>query len=302
MRLLSLSKKGDEYLAKLKRFDQTKNIYIKMDLERVKKCDYEVILITDDELDSQRIKMYGLDENLISCLHNAWAPVRDHEDAHKQNDELGMQTIKKECVPLINTVHEKGFYLRRVRSDLFTRRAFLFLGLNPWFPLDSLFMLSRTCQVEQELIPLHMSAVVYQGYLYLFGGPSGAGKSTVANFIIKQGGYLLDEDQVNVRRNSDGTYSAGAWGYSLQNCDAPIRAVFQLKKDDHIALIPLSDLQAAVFLMAQSEQVCGWMLHDVQFQQLFTNVAEMARNVPTYELHFQRNDHFWPLILKHLDA
>jgi len=63
---------------------------------------------------------------------------------------------------------------------------------------------------------------------------------------------LLDEDRVIIQKQKADGYSANAWGYSMQTCEAPIRAVFQLVKDDCNAIEPLLPSQAASFLLRQA--------------------------------------------------
>ena len=301
MKFHNLSSEGDRYLVSLQRFQQVKNKYVCLDFKRVNSCDLDVILINKDDLDLCRVKAADLDVNLITRLQAAWAAMPGGETGNKRAADELMQVIESCSVPLISPSYEKDFIIRRLHNDHDRTRVVLFLREGTWFPLESIFMLARVCQVDKGLIPLHVSAVKYQNNLYLFGGPSGAGKSTVAKIIIEKGGVLLDEDQVIVRKNPDGSYSANAWGYSMKTSDVPIQAIFQLIKSDRNTLFPLSPMQSTRFLMSQADQVAGRMLHNDLYRCLFRQVAEMARCIPAYQLHFTLDSQFWSLIQEEIN-
>lgn len=300
MRLISLSNRGDAYLAQIDYFRTVNNKYIRLDLDRMDTCDFEVILITKDPMDINRLSHPGVDQNILFELHDAWVGMCHEESQDKILDAQLMQIINQNSLPLINREHEKNFLVRQCKKNKHNPIAYLFLGEHTWFPLESLFMLSRVCKIAQGSFPLHVSAVLFHDDLYLFGGLSGAGKSTIANILQDQGGVILDEDQVIVRKVQEGSYTASAWGYSLTPCSAPIRAIFQLVKDDHNAVEPLSITQGASFIMTQADQVAGWMLYENLYKQLFSLTSAFARSVPVHKLHFTLDGNFWPLILEGL--
>ena len=301
MNCLSISAAGDETLSKLRHLRHIKNPYILRDFKRVDSCDLDVLLITNDILDNKRLVQLGLNQTIFKRLHKAWVDICTHSETKNDSHLHNMDLIEKESSFLVNPVYEKDFLVRRICSGRDCDLIVLFLEEGQWFPLDSLFMLARACKVENGLIPLHVSAVQFQDRLFLFGGPSGAGKSTVAKILMEKGGVLLDEDQVMVRKNSDGSYSANAWGYSMKTCDVPIRAVFQLVKSNRNTLLPLSPMQSASFLLSQADQVAGRMLHNDLYRCLFRQVAEMARSIPAYQLHFSLDSQFWTLIQEEIN-
>lgn len=296
MNCLSISAAGDETLSKLRYFRQTNNPYIQMDFKRVDSCDLDVLLITNDMLDIQHLMQLGLNKTIIKRLHKAWVDICAHSETKNSSHLHSMDLIEKESSFLVNPVYEKDFLVRRICAGRDCDLIVLFLEEGQWFPLDSLFMLARACKVENGFIPLHVSAILFQDGLFLFGGPTGAGKSTVAKILMDKGGVLLDEDQVMVRKKPDGSYSANAWGYSMKTCDVPIRAVFQLVKSDRNTLLPLSPMQSTRFLISQADQVAGRMLHNDLYRCLFRQVAEMARCIPAFQLHFSLDGQFWSLI------
>jgi hypothetical protein len=301
MKFFSLSMLGDIYLTQLEHFQKSKNNnYIRLNFDRMRTCDIEVILITQDPLDMDRICDLGIDPKIVTELHDAWEKLSCKTLLVKNNCVKSINRINKISLPVINPKHEKDFLLRRLSQDQNKKRVLFFIGDSTWIPLDSLFMLSRVCKVSQGLFPSHVSAVLFQDGLYLFGGPSGAGKSTLANLLVDEGGYLLDEDQVIIRKKPDGSYSADAWGYSLKTCDSPIKGVFKLNKNEHNAIESLSTLDAANFIFMQSEQVAGWMLPDDLYRKLFCFTAEFARSIPVNKLHFSLTGDLWSMILETL--
>ena len=165
---------------------------------------------------------------------------------------------------------------------------------------QALWNLCNLWQVESGCIPLHTSGITHAGQLYLFSGPSGAGKSTIADLSTAVGDEVLDEDQVMIYRKPDGTYSANAWGYSLKTGGAPIRAYFRIIKDRVDRLVPLTQTHTAKLFMEQACAVTGNMLPEKSLMDLFLRMAEFARHVPGYELHFRKSPDFWKLIEREL--
>ena len=300
MKFSSLSASGQEPLSLLLHAQQAANPYIAFLLDRAKACNLELVLITPAEPDRALVEQSGLDGDLISHLRQAWAAIHQPDQTSQPAVELARRVLEEHTLPLVNPAYEKNFLLRRLRADRRSNRALLFLEAESAFPWTAVIMLTNAHQVTRDRIPLHASAVIYQGALYLLGGPSGAGKSSAAHIIVAQGGQLLDEDQVLLRKTVGGGYAADAWRYSLQTCAAPIRAIFQLEQDQADAVQRLSPRQAAAFLMGQSHQAAGWMLTDQLYQQLFSNVAELARQIPAYRLHFKLSPGFWSLIQEEL--
>jgi len=272
-----------------------------MDFKRVDSCDLDVVLITKDMLDHKHLAQLGLNQKILKPLHKAWVDICANSDIKNNSHLHSMDLIEKYSSFLVNPVFEKGFLVRRIRKCWGCDLVVLFLEEEQGFPLGSLFMLARACKVENGLIPLHVSAILFQKGLFLFGGPSGAGKSTVAKILLEKGGVLLDEDQVVVRKSPDSSYSANAWGYSMKTCDVPIRAVFQLVKSDQNILLPLSSMQSAIFLMSQADQVAGTMIHNDLYRCLFHQIAEMARCIPAFQLHFNLDGQFWELIQEEMN-
>jgi hypothetical protein len=163
----------------------------------------------------------------------------------------------------------------------------------PWYEISLLMNYSK---IDTGSIPVHACGVIRLDCLFLFGGPSGAGKSTTARLSRKLGAQILDEDQVLIWENQNGNFYANAWGYSLKNCESPIKAIINLIQDEQDHLYRMSDLTTARFIMDRVFEVCGFYLSDQNKRKLFSMSARVARSIPGYTLHFRKSPDFWKLI------
>lgn len=144
---------------------------------------------------------------------------------------------------------------------------------------------------------LHASAVRHEGRGYLFAGRSGAGKTTVARLLADRAEVLSDE-LVAVRRTPAGWQVFGTpfWGDFARagaNLSASLHAVYLLRhaKQHHLEPLPRRDALTAILRcslqFAEGAQVAEWML---------SVVSALAREVPTYRLHFLPDAGFWTLL------
>lgn len=163
-------------------------------------------------------------------------------------------------------------------------------------PIFELIYLSHFWQLESVGFPLHASAVIHHGGIYLFSGPSHAGKTTAAELSAAGGDTILDQDMVVVYNTNEGFYSANAWGYSTMPSCMPIRGFFYLVKDHMDGITPLLRHHTARRVWEQSMHIPGPALPGEMKRKLFTRSSEFARTIPGYELHFRKSPDFWKLI------
>lgn len=80
--------------------------------------------------------------------------------------------------------------------DTFAGTRVLVSGLREGEPLPLAFYgtVTGTLLAWRGLIPIHGSAVEWNGHGLLFCGPAGAGKSTVAAALLSRGAHLLSDD------------------------------------------------------------------------------------------------------------
>ena len=110
------------------------------------------------------------------------------------------------------------------------------------------------------------------------------------------GDHVVDEDQLLLNKRTHGIFSANGWGYSLNPCDIPLRAIFRLTQAKKDILTPMNRVQTARFLGEQVFQLLGNNLPVEILSITVKKTAEIARTIPGYELQFRRSPDFWKLI------
>jgi hypothetical protein len=166
------------------------------------------------------------------------------------------------------------------------------------FPTDQI-LLARLL-AERGGCYIHASGVVLDGKGFLFVGHSNAGKSTMA-MMLKDQAKILCDDRMIVRRWPDGFKIHGTWSHGdvpdVAANSAPLKAMLFLKQDRENLLIPLDHPQEIIgTLLACVIRPLGtadW------WDKTFTLVEAMAREVPCYSLHFNKDGGVTDL-LKHL--
>ncbi len=166
------------------------------------------------------------------------------------------------------------------------------LGLPP-YPIN---LLASICQIERGYLPIHAAGVIRGGRLFLFAGPSGSGKSTIAASSLESGSLVLDEDQVLVRPLSGDRFTADAWGYGVQPCNAPLAAFFSLLQSEEDRLTPLSQTHTARLLLERHQDIMTAFLPAETIVRALKSASAIARRIPAYELHFRKSPDFWKLI------
>ena len=163
----------------------------------------------------------------------------------------------------------------------------------PWYDLNQLV---NTGVIEAGFLPIHSNAILKDHKLLLFGGTSGAGKSTVAALSHHIHARVLDEDQILIREDAPGRFSADAWGYSLEKSNARIAGIIKIIQSEENKLNPMSQTDTAKFLFHQALEVCG--TNNIRMAEIFAFASKLARAVPGYALQFTKSGTFWQLIEK----
>lgn len=257
----------------------------------------DFILITSDPPNFTKTTV---EDNIQSLneLYLDWGIINGAGVTDIRRQEQAWSRIDTVCDRLPGHIRRSNPKIRILRNCKKQNTFILFLtGNEPnIFPTYELNVLGNLWQLENGFIPIHSGGVVHRDKLFIFGGPSGAGKSTVSEFSIANGDWVLDEDQLLLKPQSDKSYYAQAWGYSLQNSEIPLNAVFKLIKDSNDSLIPLSRSQTARFLIERSMDVMGYMIEKKHIEMIFHHATELSRYVPGYELHFRKSLDFWKVI------
>ncbi len=261
-------------------------------------CDIQILLVTLDEPDMERLTGSNYDAHTLAILFNAWRSVAENStNISKQNqawrmiDQIGgtIQSGKK---------NRSSAILRRFKTDFAYNQYFLLLnGQEPQgIPASALGPICNVWQMANEHFPLHASGIIHKNQLFVFTGPSGAGKSTVAELSREIGDSTLDEDQILVSRQSANRFRARAWGYNLDSCDLPIRAVFNLFQDVEDRIVPMKPMTLARLLLERHNDVMANQSPNELIKKSFEFFAEASRQIPGFDLHFRKSPDFWKLI------
>lgn len=135
---------------------------------------------------------------------------------------------------------------------------------------------------------LHSSAVMLDGWVYLFSGPCRAGKSTHTRIWQKTFGpeaRVINDDKPAIRLVDGkwiayGTPWCGKDGIN-ENISAPIAGVCFLKKAPHNAIRQLSSLEAAQKILTQT--IRKFDTAD-RLDKLLSLLNRFIAEVPVYEL------------------
>ena len=261
-----------------------------MKLERSR---YRFCVISDRDVNY--FPIIGVDRNNddVVGIQNAWRNIC--------HDRLNKGSVSLDEWSYINKVgdrprHFLNPFIRHFRNDPTGLCYFILISETTDFPWYELYLLANYSKIEDGFLPLHSSGIIYKGKLLLFCGPSGAGKSTVASMSHVVGAKSLDEDQLLIRDNCDGTFSADAWGYSLDECQSKIAGVFNLVQGHADTLSPLSGVYTTRMLFARAMDTCGNTDSRSIWQKMYSFSAKLCRSIPGYELHFRKSPDFWNLI------
>ncbi len=112
---------------------------------------------------------------------------------------------------------------------------------------------------------IHSSAVVVDGYAYLFSAPCGTGKSTHTSLWLDcfgaENAYILNDDKPALRREQGRWYAYGTpWsGKTDQNANVrvPLGGVCVLTRGTENAIVPFSGAPAIFALLEQTARPAG---------------------------------------------
>lgn len=135
---------------------------------------------------------------------------------------------------------------------------------------------------------LHSSAVVVDGYAYLFSADSGTGKSTHTGLWLeyfKDRAYILNDDKPALRRGADGWKAYGTpWSgkYDISvNKGVKLGAIVFLERDTTNHIEELASVYAIQKFVAQTTRKLS---KEANMNHLLTNLDLLLREVPVYNL------------------
>ena len=140
----------------------------------------------------------------------------------------------------------------------------------------------------REGMMLHASAVVVDGFAYLFSAPSGTGKSTHTSLWLRQFGeraYLLNDDKPALRALPDGVFAYGtpfSGKHDLSvNARVPVRGIAFLERSEDNRIERIRGRDALFALLNQTVRP-----HDVSlYTRLLQVIQSVTQTVPIYRLY-----------------
>lgn len=186
--------------------------------------------------------------------------------------------------------------IRVLRDDPSGNTYFALVASPSHLPLAELLPLLNRLQIQQGHIPLHACGVIHCQSLFLFCGESGSGKSTIASLSTTEQDDVLDDDQVLLLRELPHCYTACAWSGPWRCSTTPLRAILNLVKDSHTFLQPVDSLCSTHFLLDRVFDLHPEYLPPAVQVLLISMIADLANDIPSYELHFRKTVDFWDVI------
>jgi hypothetical protein len=143
---------------------------------------------------------------------------------------------------------------------------------------------------------IHSSCAIEKGKAHIFAGYSGAGKSTAA--ILSYPRQLLSDEATLVKITSDG----------ISVFNSPFRS--ELKSDRFVGNVELESVQILYqalhnrrdkfkksdALLQLMDKVFYWPENQEETKTIVRLMTMLVKQIPIYELHFQKNNKFWELI------
>ncbi|MCM3724893.1 hypothetical protein M3226_04170 [Neobacillus cucumis] len=143
---------------------------------------------------------------------------------------------------------------------------------------------------------IHSSCVLEHGKAHLFAGHSGAGKSTAAKLSYPR--HLLSDEAslVKITSNEVSVFNspfrseldAGPFKGNVEL--ASIQILFQALQNKRVRL------EKSDGLLHLMDKVFFWPQSQDEVKTIMKLMTQLVKQVPAYELHFQKNNTFWELI------
>lgn len=134
---------------------------------------------------------------------------------------------------------------------------------------------------------LHASAVVKDGYAYLFSAPCGTGKSTHTGLWLKVFGndaYILNDDKPALRFENGTWYAYGTpWSGKHDisaNVRVPVAGICFLHRAQENNIVPFSGPRAIFALLEQTARPAG----AAQRAQLMDLLDKLLTNLPVWKM------------------
>ncbi len=177
-------------------------------------------------------------------------------------------------------------------EEIFQRGGFNSLTL---FPTDQI-LLARIL-ADRNGCFLHSAGITLEDRGFLFVGHSGAGKSTLVKMLQDEIEVLCD-DRMIIRGYPHGFNIYGTWSHGevkqISSASASLNAIFFLQKSRTNRLVPIEDRREVVMrllaCLIKPYVTADW------WDNMLTLIEKIAREVPCYDLHFDKSGQVVDLI------
>ncbi len=218
---------------------------------------------------------YQINTSLPGTQLKAWRVIYEHGDEIAPN--LGVFWLRNNKTPCL-------FWLCSKQNFIETQARLA----------DLLPKISAYCHIRQGRGLFHAAGILHKDQGYLFLGASGAGKSTISSLSSTQGDKIIHDDHVVVYRGETGKWLLSDIAYSHQGI--PVNAFLFLVQDHKDLLLPITHAETVKRLLENLNDHGSQVLFGDILKNAFTTLAEVARHVPSYELHFRKSPDFWNVI------
>ena len=169
----------------------------------------------------------------------------------------------EQAKPYLTDIYGEADIVISSRADQLKER-------QPHLSMDDCEYLSTGGSFYRQLLPfdgmmLHSSAVMMDGYAYLFSAPCGTGKSTHTTMWREAFGYdrvqMLNDDKPALRLENGRWYAYGTpWsGKTAQNINAkvPVGGICVITRGETNEITPFGGMQATLALLEQTARPAG---------------------------------------------
>jgi hypothetical protein len=265
-------------------------------------------------------------ETFNKLIHPAWLPTNEQkrwECFHRKIKSVYLQFCKAQSLASAEKLQtrdlfcfswpEPGFAdLKQPISKSRLEGEKQYIALITTCPEDlsyltiwgCLFFLATKWHVEQGGLSLHSAAVARGDDGFLFLGRSKAGKSTIAELSASIGlsalgddlNFIINDKNNGYRLAASASPSSPRRNYSFYQ--PKLRGIFLLIQDksDYLSFIPPMKLAPLLFDSFIQQTPYVRRVADNLVTKGFQTICDLARQVPSYELHFRKSPDFWKLI------
>lgn len=156
------------------------------------------------------------------------------------------------------------------------------------FPTDQIF-LAQTLANRKGCI-FHSSGIIFNGNGLLFLGHSGAGKSSIVK-MLKGKAIILCDDRIIVRRRTKGFKIYGNWSHGevpdISADSSPLKAIMFLEQSKENSLLSFDNKKEIISKLMSC--VIKPFVTAEWWHKTISILEHIAREVPCYSLHFDKN-------------